>query len=74
MTNLQRELMKIQLLLLSKDFQKLEQIKNIYDSMTSDYLTAGFYSEFMNVVNYQISEIKKVFEKIKIQINETLID
>ncbi len=53
-------------IILSNDLQKLNQIKSIYDSMTSDYLTAGFYSEFMDIVNYQISEIEKAIKRLKI--------
>lgn len=46
---------------MSKDKQKaletLEKVKEIYDSDCSDLLCGGFWSDFMEVVNSQITEI-----------------
>lgn len=45
---------------LQQDIEKLEQIKVIYET-TSDYLSASFYSDFMEEVNGQIEEVKKSY-------------
>ena len=42
-----------------KAIETLEEVKRIYDESESDILCAGFYDEFMELVNKQIEEIKK---------------
>ena len=42
-----------------KAIQTLEEVKRIYEESESDILCAGFYDEFMDVVNKQIKEIEE---------------
>lgn len=42
-----------------KALETLEQVKRIYEESASELLCAGFYDEFMAVVNGQIEEIKR---------------
>ena len=42
-----------------KAIETLEEVKRIYEESESDILCAGFYDEFMELVNNQIEEIKK---------------
>lgn len=48
---------------MSKDKQKaletLEKVKEIYSNEGGDLLCAGFWTDFMSVVNSQIAEINK---------------
>lgn len=48
---------------MNKDKQKalktLEKVKEIYDNEGGDLLCGGFWSDFMAVVNSQITEISK---------------
>lgn len=40
-----------------KALETLAKVKEIYDSSESEILTAGFYSEFMKLVDEQIKTI-----------------
>ena len=42
-----------------KAIETLEEVKRIYEESESDLLCAGFYDEFMEVVNKQIKEIEE---------------
>ena len=42
-----------------KALETLEEVKRIYEESESDLLCAGFYHEFMKVVNGQIKEIEE---------------
>ena len=42
-----------------KAIKTLEEVKRIYEESESDLLCAGFYTEFMEVVNKQIKEIEE---------------
>ena len=42
-----------------KALETLEEVKRIYEESESDLLCAGFYHEFMEVVNRQIKEIEE---------------
>lgn len=48
---------------LYNDIVKLNNMKKIYES-TSDFLSGGFYSDFMEVLNEQISEVEKAYNNI----------
>jgi hypothetical protein len=48
---------------LMEDIKKLTQIKNIYES-TSDFLSGGFYNDFMSEINEQITELRKAIENL----------
>jgi len=64
MRNIQQTLINRKIIL-SNDLQKLNQIKSIYDSMESDFLTGAMCC--IDTINYQISEIEKAIKRIKIQ-------
>ena len=42
-----------------KAIETLEEVKRIYEESESDLLCAGFYDEFMELVNNQIKEINE---------------
>lgn len=42
-----------------KALKTLGKVKEIYDTEGGDLLSGGFWSEFMEVVNSQITEIMK---------------
>ena len=42
-----------------KALETLSEVRRIYEESESDLLCAGFYTEFMEVVNKQIKEIEE---------------
>ena len=42
-----------------KALETLSEVRRIYKESESDLLCAGFYTEFMEVVNKQIKEIEE---------------
>ena len=42
-----------------KAIETLEEVKRIYEESEGDMLCAGFYDEFMELVNNQIKEIEE---------------